>query len=82
MDIAQGEFARQLARDTKTHDDWVAVMRFGMETLLAGPHEGRIDYLAEMVAEEAVRMDGGKAGEPKWETVRKLMWELGLRFSR
>lgn len=77
MNIDQENFAKNLAAKTKTHDEWLAVVRYGLGTLMDAPH----GLLAEIIGAEAKREAEKNNDEPHWELGR-MMRELGLKFSR
>lgn len=77
MTNEQENFAIQLTNDCKTHEQWLAVVRFGLKTLLEDQ-----TLLFEIIVREANRMHGraGIAGRVVSDDARIIFDELGLRF--
>jgi hypothetical protein len=76
MNLDQERFATNLAANTKNHDEWLSVVRFGLDTLLE--NQGT---LAEILAAEAAR-ESAKNDDPRHFEMHRMMRELGLRFIR
>jgi len=74
MNLDQERFATNLAANTKTHDEWLLVVKFGLGTLLQ--NQGT---LAEILAAEAAR-ESAKNNEPPHYEMHRMMRELGLKF--
>lgn len=70
-------FIIELGTQTKTHDDWLAVMRFGMLTLLQNQ-----DVLIELISIESARecMRDGRAHLKPSDCIFKILMELEIRF--
>ncbi len=70
-------FAIELTDKTKDHQQWLAVMQFGLETLLKDPA-----LLMELITREAIRecdkhQTGGRVVA---DDARHILTELNLRF--
>lgn len=76
MNLDQERFATNLAASTRTHDEWLSVVKFGLGTLLE--NQGT---LAEIIAVEAAR-EAAKNDEPPQFELHRMMRELGLKFVR
>ena len=74
MKLNEERFATNLAASTKTHDEWLSVVKFGLQTLLE--NQGT---LAEIIAVEAAR-EAVKNDYPPHFEMHRMMRELGLRF--
>lgn len=74
MNLGQERFATNLASSTKTHDEWLSVVKFGLGTLLE--NQGT---LAEILAAEAAR-EAAKNDDPPHFEMHRMMRELGLKF--
>jgi hypothetical protein len=74
MKLHQENFATNLAANTKSHEEWLSVVKFGLGTLLE--NQGT---LAEIIAAEAAR-ESAKNNEPPHFEMHRMMRELGLRF--
>lgn len=74
------EFAQQLADQTETHEQWLAVVRFGIGTLVRNP-----EVLAELLIGEANKEFNRQPGTSSVRTaphvhLKRIMDELGLKF--
>jgi len=74
MTIEQENFAVTLAAQTKSHDEWLAIVRFGRGTLLE--NQG---LLAEILVAEATR-EADKNQHKSSDEIAKILRELGLRL--
>lgn len=70
------QFAFDLAKNTKSHDDWLAVVQFGMGTLLANQL-----LLAEIITAEATREAQKVPNHEPSDHVGPILRELNLRLS-
>jgi hypothetical protein len=68
-------FAVELAAKTKTHEEWLSVVRFGLGTLLNNQ-----SLLAEIVVAEATREAEKMPTHKASDEVAKILRELGLRL--
>ena len=75
MTIEEQNFASRLASSTETHADWLAVMNFGMGTLINEPA-----MLAELLCAEAIRVAEKTPTHNAADELPGIMKELGLRF--
>ncbi len=64
-------FAIQLTNQTKTHEEWLSVMRFGMNTLL----EDEIT-LIECVVTEAMREKARGDKPSNTQELPTIVWEI------
>lgn len=76
MTIEQQNFASRLAASTETHAGWMAVMNFGMGTLINEPA-----MLAELLCAEAIRLAEKNPTHNAADEIAGIMKELGLRFA-
>lgn len=65
------KFASQLCNATKTHEEWLSVMRFGMSTLL-----GDQCVLIDLIFTEAVREKGRNDKPRNKQEVPAIIWEI------
>ena len=79
MTPEQEQFAIDLTDNSRTHDDFLLLVRFGMKTLLE--HQ---TVLIEIIFREAERELKRKnlAGRTISDEGRKIFDELGLRFTQ
>lgn len=75
MITEQENFAVDLAANTKTHDEWLAVVRFGLGTLLKNQA-----LLAEILVAEAMREASKISTHKSSDEIARICDELGLRF--
>lgn len=70
-------FAIELTDKTDTHQQWLAVMSFGMDTLLKDP-----SLMMELIAREAERECGRHniGSRVVADDARHILTELNLRF--
>ena len=70
-------FAIQVTDGARSHDEWIAVVCFGLPTLLADP-----PLLVEIIARRAIveHAAGNNPGRVVADDVRRLFAELGLRI--
>jgi len=78
-DKTDENFAIQLTSQTQNHDEWLAVVRYGLNTLLEDP-----PLLIEIVVREAQRQLelGGDEGRVVAQQARTIFQELRLRISK
>ena len=76
-DVDKEQFAIDLLTRSKTHEEWLAIVRFGMPTLLRESL-----FLMELITMQAMRLHDEKL-RPTFKLpdyTRYIMWELGLFF--
>jgi hypothetical protein len=76
MTIEMENFAVELAAKTQTHAEWLAVVRFGLGTLIENQ-----SLLAEILVAEAAREAGKISTHKASDEIAKILRELGLRLS-
>lgn len=76
MNIEQENFAVELTSATKSHEDWLAVVRFGLGTLLT--NQG---LLGEIIVNEAAREAAKVPTHKASDEVAKILRELGLKLT-
>lgn len=69
-------FAVQLTDKAKTHDEWLAIVRFGLGTLLDNQ-----SVLAEIITREAQRCAASVPNGETSEHVASILAQLGLKLS-
>jgi hypothetical protein len=78
MTEQQQKFISQIDEQCQSHEDWLALMHYAMNTLLNDQ-----DVLIELVTREAVRQAGRsrEAGHLRVKELQAVMRELGLKFT-
>lgn len=76
MTIEQENFAVNLTTQTKSHEEWLAVVRYGLGTLLT--NQG---LLGEIIVNEAVREAEKVPTHKASDEVAKILRELGLKLT-
>jgi hypothetical protein len=76
MTIEMENFAVQLAAKTHTHEHWLAVVRFGLGTLIENQ-----SVLAEILVAEASREAEKNPTHKASDEISTILRELGLRLS-
>jgi hypothetical protein len=79
MTDQQQKFISDIDKQCQSHEDWLVLVRYAMDTLLKDQ-----DVLIELLAREAVRQAGRSraAGHLRVEELRTVMGELELRFTQ
>jgi hypothetical protein len=80
MTSEQREFVLNLGDQCKTHDAWLALIRFGMGTLLSD-QDVLTEILVDEAEREAERHTHGEAKHIASDHLFSIMSELGLRFA-
>jgi hypothetical protein len=75
MTIEQENFAVKLTSATEDHHSWLAVVRFGMGTLIQNQ-----PLLAEILVAEAMKMAAKTPTHNAADEIAGIMRELGVRF--
>lgn len=68
-------FAKQLTESAKMHGDWLAVVRFGLASLLEDQ-----DFLLELILQEASRLTVEEPLSNNDQEVIRIFKEVGLRL--
>jgi hypothetical protein len=75
MTVGQENFIIQLAEQTKTHEEWLSLVRFGLGTLLE-----RQPLLAEILVLEAMREACKIPSHKTSDEIAKILREVGLKL--
>jgi hypothetical protein len=77
MTQEQEQFAVDLTDNAKTHEDWLAIVNFGMRQLLTDS-----GLLMELIVREATRWNKqrGMGGRVVADDAREILAQLGLRL--
>ena len=75
MTREEKHFAQYLAAQTKTHEEWLTVIRYGIHSV-----KSEQDLLIEMITIEACRQAAKVLGCKPSDDIAKIFRELGLRF--
>lgn len=73
--IEKDNFAIELTDKTKSHEEWLAVVRFGLGTLLQDQH-----ILIEVIVREAQREAAKHPHHVAADHAASILRELGLRL--
>lgn len=76
MTTSQENFAVALTEKTHSHDEWLAIVRFGLGALLESQN-----VLAEILVNEAVREASKIPTHEPADEIAKILGELGLKLS-
>ena len=76
MTTSQENFAVSITEKTHSHDEWLAIVRFGLGTLLESQN-----VLAEILFNEAVREAAKIPTHKPADEIAKILRELGLTIS-
>jgi hypothetical protein len=76
MTTEQENFVIDLMVKTKSHDEWLVVVRFGLGSLLS--NQG---LLAEIIVNEAIREAAKISTHKASDEVAKILGELGLKLT-
>lgn len=80
MSLKEEDYILALLRKTPDHKEWLAVAKFGLDTLLKNPH-----LLISAIYQEAERLhdpEGKTFGDSQEYKARVILGELGLTFAR
>lgn len=78
MEERDQEFIRNLDSACKTHDEWLALVRYGLGTLLT--NQALLVEIIWIEAGREVARNGFKAAET-YKTAARIFGELGLKLT-